>query len=383
MGSGVHGQNRTYGVFAVIADTPEDGQIVHIWRTRTVNLRKVLGNYRRSNGIATPLFVDGASTEIYLLETMEADLATVYRHIVAWTRHFLEQDYDVLTYPATYEAAYDLKPETDAIYQKISEISIPELLKQPYRHIKKKLLVQAEKTEIEQQTARLSIRLTPAEYNQFGRISRQHNLTYREALLAMMTGFGGGELSSRLIQRQKEQIKRQQEGLKNAQSSRMIQTDERRKKALEFCQQGVRRYIDLVCDKPACRPECLSWNQAVRAYPERKLYLYPTEDGFFLFSLEWMCYGKGARPAIFLYGTDLDRHKRVMLRFYAKPEYCGVQPPHSGYFVKGMQFLVGCKTADSGAVDLMAAFPVMWKRGKSEEPSLDDVLNGAYRRCGL
>ena len=384
MCSRVHTQVRTYGVFAIMANTPEDGYIIHIWRTRTTNLRKVLSNYRRKNGITTPFFEDGVVAEIYLLETVEADLATVYRHVVAWTHRFLELDYDVITHPATYEAAFDLQPETEAIYQQISRFSIPALIEHPYKHSKTTLPHSQEDNKKEQLTSRLSIRLTKTEFYRFTLACGQHNLTYREMLLALLVLSGETEEpAGEMIPVQKGYFGHWLKKTEIVQNSRRTQADEHWKQALVFSQKGIQAYLDHICSKPPGKSECLSWNQFVYSFPQRRLYQYPLTDGYFQFRIDRMCYGKSANAAIFLYGLDLDHGVPVKLRYYKKAEYCGVRPPHSGFFTEGTHLLVGCKVQDSGAADLLAAFPLSWTEKDSDEHTLDDILSSASLRSQL
>lgn len=384
MGSRMHSEVRSYGVYAIVAYTPDEGDIVHVWRTRTTDLRKVLSNHRRKEGIMEPFFEDGVEAEIYLLERVEATLATTYRHVLAWSRYFADNEYEVIAPLKTYEAVFDLQPETEEIYRRICAVPISALLEHPYRHIKAVTPPIEEKAEQEPLSERLSIRLTPTEYRQFRQLSTRENLTYRETLVSLLAQHDKENLpAAALIRAQKERIERQQEEIEKARNPRGARTDERLKQALSFCQRGVRAYIRLICDRPRGKPECPSWNQTVVSFPGRRLYQYPTEDGFFIFQLERMCYGRGTNAAIFLYGLDLDRKKKVVLRYYDKKEYCGVKPPYNGFFLEGTQFLAGCRVAQSGAADLLAAFPISWPEETREERSLDDILSGAQYRSEL
>jgi len=65
---------------------------------------------------------------MYLLESLQTAEAEAYRHIIAWVKYFSEHGYECLNHRKTVEYTLDLQDETAAIYERIKEISVTELL---------------------------------------------------------------------------------------------------------------------------------------------------------------------------------------------------------------------------------------------------------------
>lgn len=65
---------------------------------------------------------------MYLLETVISSEKTAYRHCVAWVKYFAERNFTPLNKGDTLRYADDLLPETEAIFNKIKDVPLEEVL---------------------------------------------------------------------------------------------------------------------------------------------------------------------------------------------------------------------------------------------------------------
>ena len=65
--------------------------------------------------------------KMYLLDTVTDTAQGAYRYCVAWTRYFLDQKMQSLSYPRTQEYALGLYPETQAIYDQINKYPLAQI----------------------------------------------------------------------------------------------------------------------------------------------------------------------------------------------------------------------------------------------------------------
>jgi hypothetical protein len=212
--------------------------------------------------------------------------------------------------------------------------------------------------------ARISIRVTASEKRAFMEFCKRNDVTQRQGFQSiMMKEDGGDDFTDRVIQNLRNEIHRlKEENAKLKKVPRGVSANENLKKAFLFAKTAVLKCGYALYDVnkiPGKNLERMSWNRMTHELPDHREYHYPDKDCFFIFQIEVICYGKASRPVIFLYGTDLETGERVKLRFYAKPDYCGMQPDRSPFFKKGMCFFVGCRCIYSDVADLVFAFPMV------------------------
>jgi len=65
--------------------------------------------------------------KMYLLDTVTDTPQGAYRYCAAWTRYFLDQKMQSLSYPCTQEYALELHPETQAIYDQINKYPLAQI----------------------------------------------------------------------------------------------------------------------------------------------------------------------------------------------------------------------------------------------------------------
>lgn len=361
-----------YRVFAIYAEQPDDDPLIYIGVSRMKDLRKLFRYYRNESAIARPLFEPGISAKIMLLENrcMPGDVA--YRYCLAWMRYFLAQDWDVVGHTSSYEASFDLYERTEEIYHEIAEMPLEAVFARDQTMQEPMITKERVKRSKELLTDRVSIRVTKQEHDAFEQLCRTKKVTQREQfqmLLAQMSECDN--LSADIICRQSHQIDELQEEIErlNEQVKR-ARENKRLKDAFQFLQAGIDEYVytrNDVKEIPAQPLRCLTWEEFAHSFPDRHLYQYPTKDGFFLFRLETMCYGKGTYAPIFLFGINCDTGERVKLRFYPRKEYAGARPVASPFFVENAYFLVGSRNLYPDVADLVSAYPLpSWDRAASD-----------------
>ena len=385
-----HTTSTILSIYVIIRHSESEDPIVYIGKTRTSDLRKVLYYHRRKKKLAAPLFDSDTAPEIHLLETIEANKSIIYKHYIAWIRHFLENEYDVICPLGVYEDAYDLHPNTEEIYSRISKASIEELLAKPYVS-PKAIKPQPSLSTPSKSSARLSIRIRQGEYDSFAKFCCDNGFTQREGFLLLLSFANESLISNTLIQEQKDTITALNAQIdKLRQIPRGIKADQRLKECFAFQQQGINQYIDYLFQEHcfSTPAHCCSWNYIDDLVFDRKDYHYPQCSGFFLFQFHSMCYGRNHHnnAPLFLYGTDVNSNTPVLLRYYAKPEFLGLRPPNNSLYQSGAIFLAGCQVKD-GVADMYSAFPISISNNSTYEDapeqvalSFEDILLDATRR---
>ena len=120
---------RDIEIYAIIS--PETNQ-VFIGKNRFPNHYQSYKDHTRLNKAPTKdLFLWASENQIfplmYLLNRLETTETRAYRYIVAWTKFFLEKDFQVLSHQKTLDYASDLLEETQKIYDQIKDISLEEI----------------------------------------------------------------------------------------------------------------------------------------------------------------------------------------------------------------------------------------------------------------
>lgn len=88
-----------------------------------------------------------------------------------------------------------------------------------------------------------------------------------------------------------------------------------------------------------------------------KSYRYPSATGCKVITLDYLTYGMGIAPALFICGKDSSGNL-TKLRWYPKEDYIGISPRSEVYSYKGAQWLIGFLQSPDGATDLVAGIPL-------------------------
>ena len=385
-----------YRIFALYAEPPDADPIVYVGQSRMKDLKKLFRYYRGGSKKTVEFFEPGISPHLFLLEDAYMPEDVAYRYRIAWSRYFFERDYDVIAHTKPYEDTLDLYGAAERIYDEIAKIPIEDVLKRMHAPVKELPKEEEPTVHTERLTKRLSIRLTESENKAFMDLCQAKNLTQREAIQLLLANVNRGmdTLTTKVLQYKDVQIHRlKEENARLKKVPRSVSAHENLKEAFSFVQTGVLRYGSSLYedrDLPGEKLRCLSWKDFTYAFPEHHAYAYPKEDGFFYFTVEALCYGKGTYSAVFLYGVNCETGERIKLRFYPRADYCGINPVKSKFFRKGMGFFVGCRCIYSDVAELMLALPLfeyamVEQRGEGDLNLVDSVaavIESAQKRSG-
>ncbi len=391
-------KRNEYRVVALYAEPPGEDPIIFVSQTKMPDLKKLFSYYKRECKYTKEFFEQDIIPELFLLEDKKFTKAGAYLHRIAWKRYFFDKDYDIAGDLKSYEEALDLYGVAAVIYQTISKIPLEEVMRRRQTHTPEKL----DKEEVQEGppvkkpgplTERLSIRLNGPEHRAFLDYCDEHGLSQREGLQMLLSGASDdGKYERTLVMEQNYRIKKMEEEIDRLQKiPRSIPEYVNLKEAFRFAKQGVLQYIDMHAEKTSIMEKpmgCAQWEEMQRTIPQYREYVYPQQDGYFIFRLEMMCYGSGDYSAIFFWGVNCETGKPIRLRYYAKRFYCGVNPHNSNFFVKGMYFLVGCRRLFPDVTELVAAFPLLERymeeqqNHEGEEPAegVEALIADAQRR---
>ena len=124
-----------------------------------------------------------------------------------------------------------------------------------------------------------------------------------------------------------------------------------------FLLAGVKQYIQLLFpQRVATRPvKSRSYKSFTRGLLPHEEFIYPEEEGFYVIRLQAVLWGNN--KSCFYAGIGADG-KHYRFRYFAKEWFAGIPPRGSGYEEQDSFWLMGCKKASDGAMDLVAAFPL-------------------------
>lgn len=398
MSKSAHGPPQSHTIYVIIVTDDVGNRVAYIGQTVSKDLRRVLRRHTAGeNKLTAEDFLRGTYEQpptIHELQTVYGNAAYAYRYVVSWLRRLDDAGFVTLAYPGTEYASYHMLPETEAIYQQVLAIPLAPLLSTQYSPPLKEPIELPATHNTPTQLVQLNIRVDRSEFDAFSVLCEENNLTRREGIVMLLSEHKPAA-SDHLITEQKETIIEQLEAIRSlnenaARLSRGANADVNLKNALEFCRIGIARYIELSMDASDARKtklHCLSWNQFDALDFERQNYSFPEADGYTVMRLEVMCYGHGRRPAIFLWGVDVEKKRFIKLRFYPKTNYIGLPIPHSPYLQKGNLMLVGHKASSDGAADLHMAIPfprnaALWQEAfesTGHKVSLDNLIRNASK----
>lgn len=385
-------KKKVYQIFAIIGDPIEDADSwVFVDKSVQKNPNKIL-KYHLKNNKYIAEWVAGCNVHIHILDLVEGEARYAHRFVISYMRLFFENEYDVLGDDRLYEQSLALSSETQKIYNRISEISLQEMLS-PKKETPAIEVSSVENPLPKQRLdARLSVRLTKREHKLFCEYCDALSLNQRDGFLDLLTRTGADSALVRRLQEQSFTINMQRERIQHlnqivSNGSRGANADKKLVAAMAFAREGISRFADQFMEAPAEKLlRCMSWNMLTRSWPEWRKYRPPAEDAFFAFELENMCYSKSVPTCVFIFGRRLDTDEYVRLRFYDRREYVGLKPP-SKHFYEGRRFLVGCQMRQSGACDMMFAVPLPYQEERQitvddakPEGSVNDIIDAATQR---
>ena len=327
--------------------------------------------------------------ELLILEEVHCTGAVAYKHVVAWSLYLEEHGFLMLTQTGTMLYSEQLLPETQEIYDSISQQAIEEVLQRTAswtQNPQKEKIVLNKEQKVSK--PKLSIRVDKQDRDIFMELKRGMGVTQREVfhllLDSIILNSDSNDIS--LIRRQKNQIQDLEQEVQNLKNSlaeeRMSKKHDGRiveilSHAKTVVSSYLRRQMEGIyyIEKPL-RPVRKPLNN-IHDFP------YPTESGQASIQLDEMVYGK-SHGMVFVLGWTEDG-KPIKLRHYGKREFLGIDPRFSECAVRGTWWQVHYHLDEHGAADLIAALPLLSKVQPTEnqldkKSALDEVIQSIEKR---
>lgn len=278
---------------------------------------------------------------IHILESITCTGADAYRHILAWIHRLEEAGYCCINFEQTVESSYDLYPETEAILKTLPPQPIEDILEQTRLHKPSDGDRKPSKPRLFQRPepiVQMNLRMTKHHREQFRKFCKKHNLKAKDAMGLLLDQMEG-------IDTQLQQIQRSYENeLTSLRQVKSPKAEERAADFLAFLRPELANYLRMIC--PLGNP---LQGIPYKRFPGYKKYEFPEKEGFFYVQVKALLWGRNRSQFIMGEGED---GKLVKFRYYQRPLYAGLRITTEGLW------LIGCRKATDGAMEVAAAFPV-------------------------
>lgn len=382
-----HTEIRQFRIFALVL-----GEEIFVGKTTSPRISAVYSRHRCGTVVATQGILDQEKRpSLHILEQLECTGSDAYRHVLAWIHLFEQAGYCGINHMATATSSELLYPPTEAILKVLPQEPAQQILARTYVQKPSEANIRPSRKlaflpEPEKQV-QMNLRMTAKDKKTFDRFCRKHRLKSREALGLLLDQITGEDTHlNELLSAQKE-LREENNKLKDqlvVLSGKEPPVQEKRCEAyLRFMQLGLEAYIQ--CMFPNGDEDVLPAIPYKRFRKQTSIcYEYPEEEGFLLMTAEVSLWG-GNRSR-FVVGRG-ENGEYLKLRYYPRPLFAGV--PMWDY-PSGTRWLVGCRKAADGAMELAAAFPmppVPEKTVEADTPikserriSLDDLIQQAEEK---
>jgi len=357
-------------VYLLLLDMDDEEPYYYVGKSFSGSISKVYSRHLHG-GFATTkdIFTCDARPNLYILQDRPLTGADAYRFVVAYHRVFEEQKLgESLNHDGTMWQAKCMKPETEKIYREISQEPLPELLHRSY--VARAIDADHNRIEKEKQerkrTVQLNVGVTADDKALFDTYCKQLGVGRKEGfgtLLDAACNKSGSHYESiitskeKKIERLAQKIKRLEQKLDLATGKALPKRELWASEVFPLMLDGVKQYLQLLCPpRDVIQPiKSRSYNGYFRSLLPGEEPIYPEKDGFYWIRLEAILWGN--HKSCFCVGTCIDGN-RYKFRYYSKSWFLGIPPRGSGYEEQDSYWLLGCKKAADGAMDLVAAFPL-------------------------
>jgi len=387
-------EEKLYKIYAIYDDIAE--RRAYIGKTVS-KLSNVHSQHRCGhNRYTQELFeIDFLEPEMVMLEEINCTGAVAYKHVLAWIRWFEDNTYEILNPEGMLAQSEQMQEETLKIYEQISQIDFEEHLTRCYqetRIVPRKVL---EKREREQSSTQLCLRLTPTDKEAFQQFCEQTNLRQTDAFAKLLHTSGENaepdirrlhdllEESEKRCTKLAEENAQLRSGLTIPQSVRI---ENSARAHFTFAQKVIREFVKVTYTKERYTDLPIKefrYDDFKNRFPNAARYQYPIEEGVYIVRLQALVWGKARNPVYFLM-CKTQEGEHLKFRFYQKKEFIGVQVRQSFYALLDSYWLFAGRMAPDGAVDLMAAFPLLnsVNMNQREKQTLDEQILGATSKRG-
>lgn len=355
-------------VYLLMLDMGDEEPRYYIGKSFSCSISKVYSRHLHS-GFATTkdIFSVDSRPKLYILQDCPLTGADAYRYVVAYTKYFEKQNLgECLNYEGTMWQSEHVKQETEIIYKEISKEPLEELLRRTY--VVRAVDADRRRAAIESETQRtiqLNLGVSEDEKILFDAYCKRLGVSRREAF-AMLLDAANSKTGShyesiisgkeKKIEKQGQEIKRLEHKLALATGEAIPMRELWASTMFPFMLNGVKQYLQLLFpQRDVIHPvKSRPYKGFTRVLLPDEEYAYPEKEGFYLIRLEAILWGN--HKSCFYAATCSDG-KHYKYRYYSKDWFMGIPPRGSGYEEQDSLWLVGCKRAADGAMDLIAAMP--------------------------
>lgn len=382
-----HTEVLPYRIFALVLEGD-----FFIGKTASPRISAVYSRHRCGNVAATQETMDQEQPPaLYILEDLSCTGADAYQHILAWICRFEEAGYCNINHTSTAIASENLYPPTEAIFQKLMQEPMDQILART--HVPRPADANRKPSAIQQilkkpeKNVQMNLRMNPKDKRTFDRFCKKHHLNAREGLGLLLDQISGEEdhlqplLQERAVfQQESDRLRARLEVLEG---EHFPGREQRALEYLSFLKAGLADYLQQIAPEPegeslpTCSYKRFKTQSGVRP-------VYPETEGFLIIQAVVMLWGRN--KSRFIVGRG-PAGECLKLRYYPKPLYMG---PLIWEYPSGTRWLLGCRQAADGAMEVAAAFPLPPERRQPEktvtpaEPdprlSLEDQIRSARMR---
>ena len=382
-----HTEIRQFRIFALVL-----GEEIFVGKTTSPRISAVYSRHRCGTVAATRGILDqGERPALHILEQLECTGADAYRHVLAWIHLFEQAGFCSINHVATAVSSDLLYPPTEMILKALPQEPAQQILARTHVQKPSEANIRTSRKLVflpePEKQVQMNLRMTAKDKKTFDRFCRKHRLKSREALGLLLDQITGEDTHLKQLLSVQRDLREENNKLKDrlaVLSGKGPPVQEKRGEAyLCFLQPGLEAYIQRLCLNREEDP--------LPAVPYKRFrkqtnirYEYPQEEGFLLLTAEVSLWGRNRSRFVLGRGENGDYLK---LRYYPKPLVAGV--PIWDY-PSGTQWLIGCRRASDGAMEIAAAFPlppVPEKRAEENTPteserriSLDDQIRTAEKK---
>lgn len=352
-----HTEIRQFRIFALVL-----GEDFFVGKTASPRISAVYSRHRCGAVAATRGTMDQEEIpSLYILEDLKCTGSEAYKHILAWICRFEEAGYCTINHTGTAIASESLYPYAQEILDKLLLEPMDEILKRSYvakpseanRKPARKLIP----PDRQEKHVQMNLRMSQKDKKVFDRFCKINHLKAREALGLLLDQITGEDHHRQQLLSAHKALLEENDRLKERfalqQGTLLSRKDLRIVEYLSFLQSGLTVYLRQFLPDTEAEPlPSLSYKRFQKHLPVGVHYEYPENEGFLQMTAEAMLWG--GNHSRFVVGQGLDG-ENLKVRYYSRPLYAGVR---IWEYPAGIRWLVGCRRATDGAMEIAAAFPV-------------------------
>ncbi len=373
-------------IYLLVLDPDDEEPYFFVGKSFSNAISKVVS--RHINGgyaLTKNVFSREERPKLYVLQDLCITGAEAYRYVVAYTKYFMTNQLgECLNYDGTMWQAEGLKQDTEIIYQAISQEPLEDLLNRTYvtRAVDADRKNTSEMMQGVKRIVQLNIAVSEADKDLFRTYCRHLGIGQREAfglLLDHVTNDKTGRYENvirnkeAIINKQAQEIGKLEHKLAIANGEALPKKELWASAMVPFMIVGIKQYVQLLFPpRETVNPiKSRPYKGFMKNIPLNEEYDYPEKEGFYIIKLQAVLWGNN--KSCFYVGVSLDG-KHYRFRYYARDWFMGIPPRGSGYEESDSLWLMGCKKAIDGAMDLVASLPLlMVQPNKSKDKELTET----------